>query len=104
MSRNWNSPRYVRWRKAVYARDGFRCRLCGRTDDLNAHHVKTWARYPSLRFVVGNGITLCAICHLRVRGCEAKYEAAFERLIRPRDKRVRLGMILKRYGQQEEGG
>jgi 5-methylcytosine-specific restriction endonuclease McrA len=55
---------YRKWREAVLARDGYRCRQCGTTSEpLNAHHIKGWTRYPALRFDVSNGLTLCEPCH-----------------------------------------
>ncbi len=96
MSRDFSSPIYKRWRSRVYARDGHACRLCGSKDGLNAHHIKMWASYPSLRFVVSNGITLCRVHHLLIRGREEAYEATFERLVKP-SSTVRLQMILMRH-------
>ncbi len=61
-----NMPEYnIEWRSAVYKRDGYACRECGATGQLNAHHVKQWAHYPALRFDVDNGITLCPACHAK---------------------------------------
>lgn len=97
MGRDYGSPAYVRWRKRVYARDGYRCRLCGSCDGLNAHHIKMWARFPSLRFVVSNGITLCRVHHLLVSGREEEYEAAFTRLV-GNDGGLRVQLIMMRYG------
>jgi 5-methylcytosine-specific restriction endonuclease McrA len=58
---------YRQWRQAVFERDGFACTSCGkRGGDLEAHHIKPWAQYPSLRFVVDNGETLCVPCHARI--------------------------------------
>lgn len=58
-----NMPEYAEWRQAVYQRDGFCCQECGSKGPLNAHHIKSWARYPELRFNIDNGITLCVDCH-----------------------------------------
>jgi len=58
-----HTPRYNRWRKAVYGRDEYRCRHCGAKKDLHAHHIKSFAKYPKLRYTVSNGITVCQKCH-----------------------------------------
>jgi hypothetical protein len=54
-----------RWRRDVYARDGYRCQHCGdaRGGNLHAHHIKSFATHPELRFDVSNGLTLCKPCH-----------------------------------------
>ncbi len=58
------SERYKEWRRKVFQRDGYTCRKCGQTGGyLNAHHIKSFARYKKLRFRVDNGITLCKECH-----------------------------------------
>jgi 5-methylcytosine-specific restriction endonuclease McrA len=54
------------WRKAVYERDNFNCRKCGKHGgDLNAHHLFAYADTPALRFSVDNGVTLCPTCHTK---------------------------------------
>ena len=59
-----NSKEYRAWRAAVYERDHYTCQNCGNVGGkLNAHHIKSFARFPSLRLDVNNGITLCAECH-----------------------------------------
>jgi 5-methylcytosine-specific restriction endonuclease McrA len=62
------SARLRAWSQAVLRRDNFRCQECGATVDLQAHHVKSFARYPRLRTDVANGITLCVDCHGRKHG------------------------------------
>jgi hypothetical protein len=55
---------YLEWRKMVFARDGYRCVICGKTGgEINAHHIKSFKDYPELRVEVSNGITLCRSCH-----------------------------------------
>ncbi|MNW43551.1 HNH endonuclease [compost metagenome] len=54
---------YRKWRLSVLARDNHRCRHCGSFDNLQAHHIKPFAKYKKLRFVVSNGLTLCETCH-----------------------------------------
>ena len=54
--------RMVDWALAVRARDGNKCRYCGRTDTLNTHHIYSRSR-KATRYDVDNGITLCVAHH-----------------------------------------
>lgn len=56
---------YRAWRKAVFEKDNYTCQMCGkRGGKLNADHIKTFVGFPSLRFDVSNGRTLCEDpCH-----------------------------------------
>lgn len=60
-----NSAIFSLWRAKVFIRDNWTCQRCGRRDgsELHPHHIKSFAEYPSLRFEVSNGITLCKDCH-----------------------------------------
>jgi len=59
------------WREKVFKRDDWTCQDCGnrsKADNhvvLHPHHLKSFADYPKLRFVIKNGITLCEKCHKR---------------------------------------
>ena len=58
------TKKYKKWRMSVFIRDNFICQECGKTNCyLEAHHKKSWAKYPELRFEVSNGLTLCKDCH-----------------------------------------
>jgi hypothetical protein len=55
---------YKEWRKAVFERDEYTCKECGVSGVyVTAHHIKSFAQYPELRFDLKNGVTLCEECH-----------------------------------------
>jgi hypothetical protein len=56
--------RRAAFRKAVFTRDGFRCRVCGKKDaKLDPHHITDRSLVPGGGYVPKNGITLCPECH-----------------------------------------
>lgn len=60
------SLEYRTWRKRIYERDNYTCQWCGiRGDYLEADHIKSFSEYPSLRFELNNGRTLCRPCHIK---------------------------------------
>lgn len=83
MYRNFNDPQYKKWRTQVYERDKFTCRWpgCNKKNGLNAHHIKTWAGFPGLRFDPNNGITLCKYHHKQVHGLEEVYAGTFLKIL-----------------------
>ena len=61
------SKEYNEWRKAVYRRDYWTCRMCKvKQKHPVAHHPKNFNDFPDLRYKISNGITLCRSCHKRV--------------------------------------
>ena len=63
------------WRRMVYKRDYYTCRICGRYDCLvHAHHIKMKSVYPELALDINNGITMCEECHISIYGKEKTFE------------------------------
>jgi len=55
-----------KWRKTVYERDHYLCRICGRHPQgksLQAHHMLSIEKYPRKILDVSNGVSLCSLCH-----------------------------------------
>lgn len=79
--RDFADPKYKKWRIAVFARDGFACKLCQSKYKIQAHHIRRWADYIELRYVIANGITLCEPCHANVKDREDEYAPQFISLV-----------------------
>ncbi len=61
------SIEYKNWRRECFKRDNFTCQKCGgKGIFLEVHHIKPFAEFPKLRFIVGNGVTLCVGCHEKI--------------------------------------
>lgn len=66
---------YKQWRINVFSKDKFTCQKCGLKNHkglgkslcLEAHHLKSWTKFPHLRYNIQNGITLCKDCHTDTR-------------------------------------
>lgn len=79
-----NNPLYRHWRRQVFERDGFKCRMANKDCDIyvQAHHILRWADFPELRYEVNNGITLCKIHHPRKKADEQKLAPIFQELVK----------------------
>ena len=61
------SAAYKNWRTSVFERDGYTCIKCGKVGGyLQAHHIKSFTKYPDLRFETDNGATVCVPCHKKI--------------------------------------
>ena len=74
---------YRDWIIEVRKRDKWKCRLLsgeckGR---LETHHIFNWVDYPELRYIINNGITLCAHHHPRGRTNEKQMIPILQELL-----------------------
>lgn len=54
------------WAKFIKMRDGYCCKVCLSHVDLQAHHIFRKTTFQLGMLEMGNGITLCKICHSKV--------------------------------------
>lgn len=82
-SRRLLDKEYIKWRTKVYRRDNYKCQWpgCKHRGKKHAHHIWCWANYPTLRYELSNGITLCYAHHKQVTGQEEIYAPLFITII-----------------------
>ncbi|KKM85106.1 hypothetical protein LCGC14_1292350 [marine sediment metagenome] len=101
-----NSKKVTRanFRDDVFARDGYKCRVCGsRAEDmLDAHHITNRNFVINGGYVPENGITLCPFCHLQAeqyhnteKPCECSPEELYELIGSSYEKAVKASEKLK---------
>ena len=56
------------WAKNVRKRDNNKCQICGRIEDIHAHHLFHKEDHPKLALNENNGITLCRYHHMESHG------------------------------------
>jgi len=78
-----NDTAYKDWRKQVWLRDKFTCRIADNNCDgkIEAHHILGWSEYPELRYQINNGITLCHAHHPKKRAEEKRLIPTFQELV-----------------------
>lgn len=54
------------WSKAIMKIEGYKCRICGSEENLEAHHILEKSKYPEYRTTIGNGVCLCRECHNKI--------------------------------------
>ena len=54
---------YYEWRRQVFGRDKFTCRVCFSKGYVQANHIYPFRSHKELRHDINNGITLCVDCH-----------------------------------------
>ena len=59
-----NRRRWEKFRRAIFERDGWRCRRCGKAGRLECHHPHRLEN-GGAPFDPANAETLCRDCHIR---------------------------------------
>lgn len=83
VAKDRRSYAYNEWRKRVFIRDNFKCCMENSTCEgkITAHHIYSFTFYPSLRYKLNNGITLCLAHHPRKRAEEKRLAPLFTELV-----------------------
>lgn len=77
---NWKGGDLVYWKRKVYKRDNYACRLCNSKENIETHHIYPKGKYPELKLYIDNIITLCAKCHRYFSRREESFIDFFERI------------------------
>jgi predicted restriction endonuclease len=51
------------FRNVIFLRDDYKCKVCERDSELDAHHITDRHEMPNGGYVESNGISLCSDCH-----------------------------------------
>ena len=71
--KHYRNAAYKKWRKGVFTRDDFTCQKCGKRGGyLHPHHLKSYTKFPTFRYEIDNGKTLCVSCHRLVHSKKVK--------------------------------
>ena len=63
------------FREAVFARDGYKCVVCGaRENGLDAHHIIDRKLFYNGGYYLSNGVSLCSPCHIKAEDPNAVRE------------------------------
>ena len=79
------------FRENTFKRDGRKCRICGSTEDLAAHHITDRTKMPNGGYTERNGITLCPPCHLKAEQFHISGGERWEEGMHPDDLYRKIG-------------
>lgn len=61
---HYQNVNYKQWREGVFKRDNYTCISCKKKGYyLHPHHIESYTKFPTLRYLLDNGVTLCVPCH-----------------------------------------
>lgn len=83
---NRDNSKYRDWSKEVKKRDNWKCKICGSSENLEAHHILPWRDFPEERYNINNGITLCKLHHPHKHDKENRLINTFKELIKEYEK------------------
>ena len=84
-------------REPVISRDNATCQKCGAQNvELHAHHIRSFADHPELRWDVSNGQTLCFRCHWEEHSTHG-FEASTEDNREPSEGVTASGRAFRRW-------
>lgn len=73
------------FRNAVFSRDNFKCKVCNKNGELDAHHITDRNEMPNGGYVKENGISLCPECHIKAEVWHSSGKQNYEEGYNPND-------------------
>ena len=75
----------AKFRDSVFKRDGYKCRFCNITENLDAHHITDRNEMPNGGYVKENGISLCHEHHMMAEAYHMSNGNSWEQGFHPND-------------------
>ena len=79
------------FRESVFSRDNYKCKVCGSTDELDAHHITDRHEMPNGGYVESNGITLCPKHHMNAESFHINNKTKWDDGFHPNDLYILIG-------------
>ena len=80
------------FKESVFERDNYKCKNCGSTKNLHAHHIIPRKVLKSAEFIRANGVTLCSSCHKKTPSWGGRNKDLYQYVI---EKENKLNIICK---------
>lgn len=82
-----NPKKWMKVRRYVLYRDGYKCQMCGKRSRHNhIHHILPKRNHPKLMYKCSNLITLCPTCHKKTYGKEYNYTRYLQNKIKSKSR------------------
>lgn len=85
----WSGGNWKYWKKQALLRDDYMCKICFHREPeiMEVDHIKQKSKFPELKLVLDNLVTLCPNCHRRKTIRELKSQVPWNKGMRNASKK-----------------